>query len=60
MVGIDTSSLTAYHHNQEKETRIEDDRQARQARSYGLRGFQQEDEFKVEITLDTKFPSRQA
>ena len=56
MVGIDTSSLTAYHHNQEKQTGIED-RQARQAPSYGLRGFQQEDELKVEITLDTKFPS---
>lgn len=51
--------LTAYHHNQEKQTGIEDDRQARQARSYGLRGFQQ-DELKVEITLDTNLTSRQA
>ena len=60
MVGIDTSSLTAYDHNQDKQTGKEDDIQARQARSYGLRGFQQEDELKVEITLDTKLTSRQA
>ena len=57
MVGIDTSSLTACHHNQEKQTETEKDRQARPTRSYGLRGFQQEDELMVEITLDTKFPS---
>ena len=52
-------NLTAYHNDQEKQTGIDEDKEARQNQSQDLYGFQHEAGLKVEITLDTKLTSRQ-